>query len=332
MEKTRIVFWGSPRIAAEFLTHLVAKHADEFEIVACVTQTEKTIQRQGKTAARSAVHGQAEKLGIPVFTPKSVKKEADVLLGELDKIGFDLFVVLAYGKILPVSIIDAPRLKAVNFHGSLLPLLRGASPIEHALLYGFSETGWTLQRIVSELDAGDIIAQSKVGITPAETTESLYPKLTENLLQHGARMLSDYVLGRAEIHPQNHTLATHCGKISAEDGKLDFSQSAQDILNRYRAFTPRPGVFASFRGKKVKVGFDPPSETETLRVAHLTPLPEGEGIEIGKLLRPAKSELLVACGDGNALKISTVTPEGKKAMAAADFINGYRIVDGDRFE
>ncbi len=319
-EKTRVVFWGSPRIAAEFLETLVQNHADGFSVVACVTQTEKVIQRQGKTAARSAVHERAEALGIPVFTPKSVKKEADVLLNELTKIGFDLFVVLAYGKILPASIIDAPRLKAVNFHGSLLPLLRGASPIEHALLYGFSETGWTLQRIVSELDAGDIIAQSTVSITSTETTATLYPKLTENLLTYGPRMLSDYVAGRAQIMPQNAALATHCGKISAEDGKVDFSQPAQDILNRYRAFTPRPGVFASFRGKKVKLGFD---LARNVFAASTAP---------GALQIPAKGELAVCCGDARAIFISSITPEGKKPMATADFINGYRISAGDKLE
>ncbi len=323
--KTRIVFWGSPRIAAEFLAHLVANHSDEFVVVACVTQTEKVIQRQGKAAARSAVHVKAEELGIPVFTPKSVKKEADALLSELNKIGFDLFVVLAYGKILPVSIIDAPRLKSVNFHGSLLPLLRGAAPIEHALLYGFTETGWTLQRIVMELDAGDIVAQSKVAIEPTDTTETLYPKLTQDLLAHGAQMLSDYVQGRSEIHPQNHALATHCGKISAEDGRIDFSRPAMEIHNKYRAYTPRPGVFAFFREKKVKLGFEP-------HPASGTPPLIGEGMGVGSLSRQNKTDLYVLCGDGNTLKISTVTPEGKKAMQAGDFINGYRLVAGDKLE
>ena len=339
-DKTRIVFWGSPRIAAEFLGDLVARHGDSFEIVACVTQTEKVVQRQGKTAARSAVHEKAQALGIPVFTPKSVKKEADVLLQELQKIGFDLFVVLAYGKILPVSIIEAPRLKSVNFHGSLLPLLRGAAPIEHALLYGFTETGWTLQRIVSELDAGDIVAQSKVPISPDETTGTLYPKLTQDLLDHGARMLLDYVTGRASIQSQNHAAATHCGKISAENGKLDFSRPAMEIRNRYRAFTPRPGVFAFFRDKKVKIGFELPSPrplpTDVERGADLVPSPgSGEGgpkAGAGSLIREGKNQLYVLCGDGQALKILSVTPEGKKAMAAGDFINGYRLADGDRLE
>ena len=318
---TRIVFWGSPRIAAQFLEHLVHKHSDEFTVVACVTQTEKVIQRQGKSAARSAVHEQAEALGIPVFTPKSVKKEADVLLSELNKIGFDFFVVLAYGKILPVSIIEAPRLKSVNFHGSLLPLLRGAAPIEHALLQGFTETGWTLQRIVTELDAGDIVAQSRVAISPDETTGTLYPKLTQDLLDHGVGMLSDYVNGKAQIHAQNHAAATHCGKISAEDGKLDFSEPATAILNRYRAFTPRPGVFALFRGKKVKLVFalPHPASGEVVPTAG-----------VGTLIK--KNGLYVLCGDGNALKIESVTPEGKKAALAADFINGYRITENDKFE
>jgi len=323
MLRTRIVFWGSPGIAAEFLSDLHKNHSDRFEITACVTQTEKTVQRQGKSAVRSAVHNRAEELGIPVFTPKSVKKEADVLLQELAKIGFDLFVVLAYGKILPTSIIEAPRLKSVNFHGSLLPLLRGASPIEHSLLHGFTETGWTLQRIVQALDAGDVIAQSVVPIADDETTGSLYVKLTGDLIAHGATMLTDYIEGRAQIVPQDETRATHCGKISAEDGKLDFTQSATEVRNRYRAFTPRPGVFALFRNRKVKLAFDLSLPSPSGRGAG------GEGGSPGSLISPAKGQLAVICGDGVALPIAAVTPEGKKAMAVADFLNGYRLTDSD---
>lgn len=315
--RTRIVFWGSPGIAAEFLSHLVKNCSEQFQITACVTQTEKTVQRQGKAAVRSAVHNRAEELGIPVFTPKSVKKEAELLLPELETLGFDLFVVLAYGKILPESIINAPRLQSVNFHGSLLPLLRGASPIEHALLYGFAETGWTLQRIVAELDAGDIIAQSSVAIDAAETTGSLYTKLTADLIAHGAEMLAAYVNGSAKISAQNHAAATHCSKISAEDGRLVFDRPAHEIRNRFRAFTPRPGVFALFRGKKVKLAFD------------LEAGLAATGKAAGRLYREGKDDLYVACGDGQALKISAITPEGKKAMCAADFINGYRLAGDD---
>ena len=313
MTSTRIVFWGSPGIAATFLTHLVEHHADKFTVTAVVTQTEKTIQRQGRTAARSAVHEKALALGVPVFTPRSVKKEAELLLGELNAIGYDLFVVLAYGKILPDSIINAPRLKSVNFHGSLLPLLRGASPIEHALLHGFTQTGWTLQRIVPELDAGDIVAQSTVSIDAAETTATLYGKLTQETF--GIEIFDH--CGEAQIGPQDHARATHCGKISAEDGRLDFSQSAAAILNRYRAFTPRPGVFAFLRDKKIKLAFD------------LSAKPETASQQPGTLLVPAKGALLVVCGDGKALPVTAVTPEGKKAMPVSDFVNGYRVVSGN---
>jgi methionyl-tRNA formyltransferase len=321
-DKTRIVFWGSPGIAADFLRDLVLNHGDRFVVTACVTQTEKTIQRQGKTSARSKVHDAALELGLPVLTPKSVKKEADEILTSLANFGFDLFVVVAYGKILPQAIIDAPPLKSVNFHGSLLPLLRGASPIEHALLHDFRETGWTLQRIVEKLDAGDIIAQSHVAIDEAETTGTLYTKLTADLIQNGAPMLADYVEGKATLRTQDEAAATHCGKISAEDGRLNFERPAGEIFNRYRAFTPRPGVFAMFRGKKIKLAFSPPPT-------------RGEGVPeagVGTLIKQGKSDLSVLCGDGNTLKIVSVTPEGKKPMAVADFINGYRLNDGDRLE
>lgn len=317
MTPARIVFWGSPGIAATFLSHLVEKHADRFTVAACVTQTEKTIQRQGKIPAQSAVYQRAQLLGVPVFTPRSVKKEAELLLGELQAIGYDLFVVLAYGKILPEGIIQAPLLKSVNFHGSLLPLLRGASPIEHALLNGFSVTGWTLQRIVPALDAGDVIAQTSVAIDSADTAGTLYAKMTQDLLLHGAAMLASYVDGSAQIRPQDENAATHCGKISAEDGRLDFTRSAAEILNRYRAFTPRPGVFAFFRGRKIKLAFD----------ANVSPIASPQ--RPGMLVRASKDALLVSCGDGLALRLTGLTPEGKKFMAVADFINGYRLAEGD---
>jgi methionyl-tRNA formyltransferase len=316
MTRTRIVFWGSPAIAATFLSHLVENYTDKFKVTAVITQSEKTIQRQGITSARSAVHQKASALGIPVFTPLSLKKEGELLLGELNALGYDIFVVLAYGKILPEFIINAPRLKSVNFHGSLLPLLRGASPIEHALLQGFTQTGWTLQRIVAELDAGDILEQSKVSIDPIDTRESLYAKMTENLVQHGAAMLLSYIEGRGVIRPQEHSQATYCGKITAEDGRLDFAQSSTEILNRYRAFTPRPGVFAFLGGKKLKLRFALPSHPVKATQA------------AGTLLVPVKGSLFVVCGDGVALPLAAVTPEGKKTMPVADFINGYRIMSG----
>ncbi|HRP70538.1 MAG TPA: methionyl-tRNA formyltransferase [Turneriella sp.] len=316
-QKTRVVFWGSPRIAAEFLTALT-QH-EKLSVIACVTQPEKILQRQGKTLTRSTVHERAAALEIPVFTPKLIKKEADELLHALNQIGFDIFVVLAYGKILPQSIIDAPRLKAVNFHGSLLPLLRGASPIEHALLYGFKQTGWTLQRIVSQLDAGSIIAQSQVAIAEDETTQTLYAKMTADLLEHGIAMLMNYIEGRADIRAQDESQATHCGKILAEDGRLIFTESAHALRNRYRAFTPRPGVFAFFRGKKIKLTFN------------LTTPPKAMASAPGSLLQTGKTELWLVCADGHALLLESVTPEGKKTISAADFINGYRVTTGDIF-
>lgn len=315
----RAVFWGSPKISAQFLEHLFKNANDKFCITACVTQSEKTIQRQGKSVARSAVHVFAEENGIPVFTPRSVKKEAESLLQDLRKVGFDLFIVLAYGKILPQSIICAPRLHSVNFHASLLPLLRGASPIEHSLLQGFTETGWTLQRITEELDAGDIVAQTKVSIDANETTGTLYAKLTQDILDNGIKMLEAYTSGETELRAQDAKSATVCGKIFAQDGHLNFSHSAEGIRNRFRAFTPRPGVFVYFQKKKIKLTFD--LDTPPLPLAG----------KPSSLVREGRDNLFVVCGDGRALKILTATPDGKKEVMARDFINGYRVETGDEF-
>lgn len=312
---TRIVFWGSPALSAAFLEELYLNHRDKFCITACVTQPEKEIRRQGKSRAQSAVHSKATSLGIPVFTPNSLKDST--LLPQLTACGFDLFLVLAYGKILPQHFLQTPPLGALNFHASLLPLLRGASPIEHALLYGLRETGWTLQRMAAELDAGDIIAQSHVPIADTDTAGTLYQKMLHNLLAEGPWMLEQYASGRAVVRTQEHHLATYCGKIRAEQGLLDFSKPAGQVRNHFRAFSPRPGVFAFFRGQKVKLEFDlqkPPLATD--RTA-------------GSLIRPEKGVLAVACGDGRALFIATLTPEGKRPMPALDFINGYRLRDTD---
>lgn len=320
-DSPRIVFWGTPGIAARFARHLVEDAKEKFRVTACVTQAEKIVQRQGRAVVRSPVHELALEKQIPVFTPRSLKKESESLLSELQKIGFDIFVVLAYGKILPQNIIDAPRYHSVNFHASLLPLLRGASPIEHSLLHGFTETGWTLQRIVQELDAGDILSQTRIAIDAAETTGTLYEKLTADLLTHGVRMIESAIEGKEVPRAQDESKATFCGKISTQDGRIDFTKCATDVRNRYRAFTPRPGVFTYFKEKKIKLDFD----------LNKLPLPAPDKMNPGEILREGKDTVYVVCGDTQMLKISALTPEGKRALTPLEFLNGYRVETGDEF-
>lgn len=321
--KVRISFWGTPPISATFLEKLI--HDNRFEISFVVTQQDKPRSHRGRKIEASPVKQIADANNIPVFTPASLRfseknrERAQKLLEEMQKFSVDFHVVLAYGKIIPEDFYSYPSLAAVNFHASLLPFLRGAAPIEFSLINGFKETGWTLQKITDELDAGDVFAQTKVTVDYPDTRSTLYTKLTDDLLQHGADILYDYGRNALTPHPQNENEASHCSKITTEMGLLDFSLPAELLRNRARALEGKPGVFAFFRGKKVKLFLDTSAPMEK------TNLSPGE-LEIND------SILRIAAGDLHSLAFSSLQFEGKKAMAARDFSNGYSPKAGEKME
>ncbi|MCB1147586.1 MAG: methionyl-tRNA formyltransferase [Leptospiraceae bacterium] len=313
---TKVAFWGTPGIAAGLLNLLLK---DEFfSVCYVVTQPDKPRSVRGREVLPSPVKKAAQIAGIPVFSPTSLKKEKQTVLDANTSDPVDFHVVLAYGKILPPEILDMTPGRMVNFHASLLPLLRGAAPIEFALLQGFTETGWTLQKIIPELDAGDILAQTKVPILKTDTRETLYEKLTDDLQLNALPVLKKFSQGELKAVPQDAQQATFCGKISTQMGLIDWSHSAGQILNLSRALGKSPGVYSFFRGKKIKLAFHLDKN-----IANISGTP-------GEILQIDRESMLVATGQ-SGVYVQQCQVEGGRSLAANDFCNGYHPKIGEKF-
>jgi len=308
----KIVFFGTPEFSVPALEALIAD--PQFEVVVVVTEPEKKKGRGQMQVVHSPVFEVAKKHGIPTLTPKSVKKD-ELVQKEINSFGADVYVVIAYGKIIPKAIFGSPPHGTVNVHYSLLPELRGPSPVQWALLEGAQKTGVTLMEIDAEMDHGRILSQEEVGILPTDTFLTLAPKLNERGVTILLRDLPLYVAGKIAPQEQEHEKATYCKMITKEDGRVDWSQSAQDIYNRWRAFIVWPGIYTfagtmRFNLKSVLIAdFSADQEPGTLFVQ--------------------EKKLCVQCGDG-VLEIVSAQPEGKKTMDARSFMNGYQHLLGTR--
>lgn len=303
----KIVFMGTPDFAAVSLQALLnAGH----EVAAVVTMEDKPVGRK-RILTPPPVKLLASEHGIEVYQPKSVRtEEAYQTIA-----GFrpDILVVVAYGKILPKKLLDLAPYGAVNVHGSLLPKYRGAAPIHAALMNGDSVTGITTMRMDEGLDTGDILLREELPILDSDTVETLWDKMAEL----GAKVLLQTIdaLEQNTVTPVKQPEgASYCTMISSEMGQVDFTKSAKTIWNLYRALTPNPGIYTTFRDKKLKLFCVSYTEEETAAVP-------------GTVL--CSSDVLkVACGKG-CLFVGEVKPEGKKNMDIKSFINGYRLNNGD---
>jgi len=317
-----VSFWGTPEISATLLQTLLSD--SRFSVRFIVTQPDKARSARGRGVLPSPVKKIAMEAGIPVFEPETLrlkkrnKEEVAELLRQMKDFHVLFHIILAYGKIIPRDFFATPELGGVNFHASKLPLLRGAAPIEFALLHGFSETGWSLQKITEELDAGDVLASTTVPIEPVDDRSTLYQKLTDNLLENAPAILLDYSNGKLTAIPQDFSKATFCSKISTEMGQWNSQETGLVQWNKVRALSERPGIYSSFRGKKIKLfaDFNAPLVLENAAPGSL---------------HIRDSLLYIACRDG-LLPFSGIQFEGKKRMAIPDFLNGYRPTPADRLE
>jgi methionyl-tRNA formyltransferase len=307
----KLVFCGTPQFAVPTLEHLLrAGH----EVPLVVTQPDRPKGRGGELAA-PPVKQAAVQHGIPVLQPDKIKSNAE-FRAELERLRPPAIIVVGYGRILPQWMIDLPELGNLNVHASLLPKYRGAAPIQWAIANGESVTGVTTMRIDAGLDTGDILLQAAMPIRASETAITLGPRLAEL----GAALLIE-TLGRLEAGtlkptPQDHAQASLAPILKKEDGQIDWRRPALVTFNRWRGFQPWPGAFTTFRGKGLQLtDMRPVHETSTLAPG-----------EIGS----AEKKLLVGCGGESALEVLELQPEGKKRMAASDFVNGYRPAAGER--
>lgn len=305
----RIVFMGTPDFAVNALQSL---YDGGHEIVGVFTQPDKP-QGRKMVLTPPPVKVCAESLGLTVYQPKSVKtSEALDILKSLNP---DLIAVVAYGKILPKEILELPKFGCVNVHASLLPRHRGASPIQTAILCGDKVTGVTTQKMDIGVDTGDILLAAKTDILPIDNFETLHDKLAVQ----GADLLVKTVQGleNGTIIPekQSEDGVTHASIITKEMGEIDFNKTANEIDCQIRAFTPWPSAYLFIGGKRVKI----------INAAVGGSVPEVAGTVVD-----TKNGLTVACGGGTSIILNELQPEGKGAMPAKAFLNGYPIEIGEK--
>ena len=304
-----LVFCGTPRFAVPTLDKLVEAG---FSVHLVVTQPDRPRGR-GLELAHSPVKARALKLGLPVIQPNAIKQNEE-LLSQLSAIHPDAIIVVGYGRIIPQWMRELPRFGNINLHASLLPKYRGAAPIQWAIARGESITGVTTMRIDAGLDTGDIFLQKEVPIVPDDTAETLGPRLAAIGAELMVETLQQLAAGTVSPRPQDHSQATLAPILRKEDGQIDFQRTSQEICNRLRGFQPWPGAFTSFRKKNLQVWSARPLESK---------LASAE-------LAIADDRLIVGCGEGTALELAELQPEGKKRMTARDFIHGYRPHSGEK--
>jgi len=309
----RIGFWGTPAIASYCLEALRINH----EIRFVVTQPDKPAGRNNILKPPQAKET-ALKLNIPVLQPESLKENS--FLEKITKFNADIFVVVAYGKLIPSNIFNAPPFKTINLHPSLLPKYRGAAPIQWALINGETETGVTVQMINEKMDAGDIVLQEKIAINDTMNSDDLYNKV----LPVGAKLLNRAIefigSGISGFEKQKDEEATFCGKITHDTAKIDWNKPAYAIHNLVRGLAPKPAAWTLFRGAALKIFRTAPVKAEELQ----------ETPSSGDIVRYRKKRLIAGTGSG-LLEIIELQPETKRKMDASSFINGYNIESASRF-
>jgi methionyl-tRNA formyltransferase len=309
----RIVFFGSPAAALPSMKKILdAGHRIEF----IITQPDKPSGR-GKKFMPSPVKKAALELNIPLHQPLKIKND-QLALEKIKEIQPDLSVVVAYGQIIPASIIYLPKYRSVNVHFSLLPKYRGASPVQWALLNGEKRTGVTIFELNEKMDEGDILAQQEVEILPEENAGDLEARLA----QIGAELLTKTIAQIDKITPlkQDGAKATYAPKLKKEDGKIDWARNAGIIERQVRAFTPKLAAFTFLQEQRIIIQ----RGKDDGKIAGISSSP-------GEILSIIKEGVGVCCGERSIYLIERLQPENRKEMDAYAFSLGARIKPGDKF-
>lgn len=304
-----LVFCGTPLFAVPILERLVDSG---FHVQLVVTRPDRPKGR-GLELVQSPVKQSAAALEISIVQPDRIKNN-DEFRSQLTGLKPDAIIVVGYGRIIPQWLLDLPPLGNINLHGSLLPKYRGAAPIQWAIARGESVTGVSTMKIDAGLDTGDILLQREMAIAPDDTAVTLAPTLADL----GADLMVETLRGMrsGEIIPrkQDDAKASLAPILKKEDGLIDFTRSATEIINRLRGFQPWPGAYSMFRGKNLQLW----------RVAAAQrALPPAELLAEG-------NRLFAGCGQDAAVEILELQLEGKKRIPAADFIRGYHLQPGEK--
>jgi methionyl-tRNA formyltransferase len=308
----KIVFMGTPLAAVPSLQKLFD---ERHELVAVWTQPDKPAGR-GNRLKMSPVKEFAVENNLPVFQPAKIKTAESVELFKSHNA--DVAVIVAYGRILPETYLNAFPKGAVNVHFSLLPKYRGAAPVNWAIVNGETKTGVTTMKMNAGLDTGDILLQSETTIDADENAIDLMARLAFE----GANLLSETLKNFDRIKPQkqNDTDASYAPILIKEEGRINWESRAATVKNHVRGFQPFPTSFTTFRGKKLTVWKAEELENYEFQLTNY---------EFGEILRAMSGELVVACGNETALQILELQIEGKRRMSERDFLNGIKIEAGE---
>jgi methionyl-tRNA formyltransferase len=308
----KIIFMGTPTFAIPGLNEI---HRRGIEIAAVVTRPDRPAGR-GKALTMPPVKERGLELGLDLWQPSSLK--APNFIDRIKELQPDLFVISAYGKFIPDELLSLARYRGINLHPSLLPRYRGAAPIQWALINGDSRTGVTIIEVAEKMDAGAIYSQKSVDIFPDDNAGTLFTKLAEE----GGRLLADAVEqiaeGKGDPQPQDESKVTLAPRLSKEEGRINWQMSATDINNRIRGFYPWPGAFTTL---------STPKGARSLKIIQARVFPGGGG-RPGEVLEADGDVLIVSTGDGT-LRLLEVQLEGKRPLAAEDFLRGHRIASGE---
>jgi len=311
----RIVFFGTPAFAVPTLNVLLE---GPDQVIGVVTQPDRKKGR-GQKVGFSPVKewvSQYRADGIPILQPERVKEDA--FQESLKRLAPDLFVVAAYGQILPQTILDTPKYGAINVHASLLPKYRGAAPIAWAILRGEKETGVTIMKMDKGMDTGDILLQREVVIEAEETSETLHDKLASTGAQLLLETLAGMKGGAITPIPQDHGKATYAPPLKKEDGRIDWKRAAREIDCQIRAFNPWPGAYSPLQGHLLKIFKGEVREGRP-------------GEQAGSVLWVGADFVEVGTGKGSFL-IREVQLEGKRRMGVREFLAGHAVSTGAVFQ
>ncbi|PYL73252.1 MAG: methionyl-tRNA formyltransferase [Verrucomicrobia bacterium] len=303
----RVVFIGTGEIGVPTLHALLG--SEEHQLAAVVTQPDKPVGREQRiepSPIKKALAGTK----IPILQPARIKDRQSI--EEISARSPQAIIVMAYGQILPRGILETPRVACLNLHASLLPRHRGAAPIQAAIASGDPETGITVMYMDEGLDTGDILLQRKIDILPTETGGSLHDRLGQiapDALLESLQLLAKETAPRI---PQNNALATYAPKLNRNDGKIDWSQPADILERKIRAFNPWPGAFTTVTAKSGK-----PRNLKIFSASIVDLVGKA-----GEILQTGKRGLVIAASD-RALSLEEVQPEGKRRMTSAEFLHGF---------
>lgn len=313
MKDKKIVFMGTASFSKEVLERLLE---NEYNIIAVVTQPDRYVGRK-KVLTMPEVKEVALAHNIPVYQPPRIKVEYQAIV-DLEA---DLIITAAYGQIVPVELLEAPRLGCINVHASLLPKFRGGAPVHYAIIEGEEVTGVTIMYMAKKMDAGNIISQIEVPIGSDETTGELYDRLSvagANLL---LETLPSVLEGTNSSIEQDESLVTYAPTISHEQEKLDFNKSAKQVYNQVRGMNPWPGAYTVYQEKVVKIWAGKIHQCENAKKHH-------EHQANGTIVKIFKDAIGIKTGDGIYL-VTELQIAGKKRMLVKDYLNGNNIFEVD---